>query len=156
MATAREWGARSNLERHPPLPRLVRGGNTRTGMHKRAHGPGGARPGGVRIGRRAPVPRPPLHTGATRIHAPPLCAKRKRGLPAGDKTPRLHLRCARTRSGAPSHSCTGAMRERAGSDWEGVCATGGVRTPFAPTFAQNRGPGRADTSGGMWGAIRNG
>ncbi|KAH8990023.1 hypothetical protein EDB86DRAFT_2831325 [Lactarius hatsudake] len=41
-----------------------------------AHGPGGARPGGVQIGRRAPVPRPPLHTRATRIHVPPLCAKR--------------------------------------------------------------------------------
>ncbi|KAH9029704.1 hypothetical protein EDB85DRAFT_1965631 [Lactarius pseudohatsudake] len=147
----------------PPLPPLREPGSPPR-MHSRGARAGGARPGGVRIGRRAPVPRPPLHTGATRIHAPPLCAKRKRGLPAGDKSPRLHSRgnggaaregCARTRSGAPSHSCTGATRERTGSDWEGVCAKGaharagsGVRTPFAPTFARNRGPGRADTNGG--------
>ncbi|KAH9036798.1 hypothetical protein EDB85DRAFT_2273581 [Lactarius pseudohatsudake] len=75
-------------QKRPPSPRYASPEAPR--MQSRGARAGGARPGGVRIGRRTPVPRLPLHTGATCIHAPPLCAKRKRGLPAGDKTPRLH------------------------------------------------------------------
>ncbi|KAH9012253.1 hypothetical protein EDB85DRAFT_2039104, partial [Lactarius pseudohatsudake] len=103
----------------PPLPPPREPGSPPYALQG-CNGPGGAQPGGVQIGRRAPVARPPLHTGTTRIHVPPLCAKRKE---RGSRTGRVRANPER----CPSHSCTGATRERTGSDWEGVCATGCAR-----------------------------
>ncbi|KAH9029705.1 hypothetical protein EDB85DRAFT_1965633, partial [Lactarius pseudohatsudake] len=67
---------------------------------------------------------------------------------------------AQIRSGAP---LTPALERRAngrGRIGKGCAQQGaharagsGVRTPFASTFARNRGPGRADTNGGMRGGL---
>ncbi|KAH9034601.1 hypothetical protein EDB85DRAFT_1946880, partial [Lactarius pseudohatsudake] len=92
----------------PPVctPGVQRAGWCTTGRHANRE----ARPGG-----------PPsfAHRSDTHTRAALVCKAEGTGEPHGKGTRKPERR--------PSHSCTGATRERTGSDWEGVCATGCAR-----------------------------